>query len=67
MIKEQFLFPQYYIHRVACCDDCNIPLNDRGTRLMSNPPKIVMICPKCNKEYYIDEDKLIGEWKWRTI
>lgn len=67
MIQEQFLFPQYYVHRIAYCDKCKIPLNDKGIRLMSNPPITVLECPKCKKEYQYTETELRGEWKWRTI
>lgn len=67
MIKKQYLFPECYINKVACCDDCEVPLDMTNTQLLSDPPKQVMKCPKCNKEYYIDMNQIKGEWKWRTI
>ena len=67
MIKKEFLIPEFYINKRAFCDNCDVELQDTGTRLMSNPPLIVLRCSKCNKEYNIRSDELQGEWKWRTI
>lgn len=66
-IKKQFLIPEYYIHKIPICDDCNVELEDTGRMLMSNPPLTVLKCSKCNKEYQINSYELQGEWKWRTI
>lgn len=67
MIKKSFLFPQFYIHKEAYCDECDIKLVDTGMQLMSNPPLQVMKCPRCNKEYNISTLELQGEWKWRMM
>ena len=67
MIKKTYLFPQFFIHKQAFCDDCNIPLTDTGVQLLSNPPLQVMKCSKCNKEYNIKVSDLLGEWKWRVL
>lgn len=68
MIEKQYVFPEFYINKVPKCDDCNnVILEDTGYRLTSNPPKIVLKCPKCNKEYTYYEHEVRGEWKWRTL
>lgn len=67
MIKKTFLIPQLYVHKEAYCDDCNIPLSNTRTALLSDPPQYVFKCEKCKREYYISENDLQGEWKWRAI
>lgn len=67
MIQKHFLFPQYYIHKVAICDNCKCELYFTGTELLTDPPIKVMKCPKCGKEYNIHPKELQGEWKWRAI
>lgn len=67
MIKQTFLFPEYYVHKEAYCDECNIKLQDTGMQLMSNPPLQIMKCPKCGKEYNISTQDLQGHWRWRSM
>lgn len=67
MIKKKYLFPEYYIHKVPYCDECNIPLKDTGQQLLVNPPISMHICPRCGKEYTFNVNELQGEWKWRTL
>lgn len=66
-IKKQFLIPECYIQKIPVCDNCGLPLQDTGRRLMSYPPKATFICNHCNKEHTFFENELQGEWKWRTI
>lgn len=67
MIKEEYLFPQYFVNKIPICDDCNEPLKNTNQQLLSNPPLLIYKCPKCNKEYYYKESEIRGEWKWKTI
>lgn len=67
MIEKHFLFPQYYVHKIAKCDECKCELYYTGIELLSNPPLKQMKCPKCGKEYNINAKELQGEWKWRAI
>lgn len=67
MIKEKFLFPQYYIHRIPMCDDCNEELKRLPYELLSSPPQYQFQCPKCNKTYRYYDYQIQGEWKWREI
>lgn len=67
MIKQVFLFPQYYVHKQPICDDCGQELFSTGITLVSNPPLVEHICKKCGKTYNISETDLRGEWKWRTM
>lgn len=67
MIEKHFLFPQYYIHKVAKCDECKCELYYTGIELLSNPSLKQMKCPKCGKEYNISIKELQGEWKWRAL
>lgn len=67
MIKKSYLFPEFYIHKQAYCDDCNLPLKNTNTQWLTNPPMQVFVCEKCGKEYHVSIDELQGEWKWRTI
>lgn len=68
MIKEQYLFPEFYINKIPKCDNCtDTILEDTGARLASYPPKVILKCPKCFTEYNYTENELQGEWKWRTI
>lgn len=67
MIKQSFLFPEYYVHKEAYCDECNIKLHDTGMELLSNPPIKVLQCSQCGKEYKISSSELQGHWRWRTI
>lgn len=67
MIEKQYMLPECYINKVPKCDKCKEILRDTGMRLTSNPPKIILRCPICNKEYNYYEYELQGEWKWRTI
>lgn len=66
-IKNNYLFPEYYIQKEAYCDDCKEKLVDTGIRLMSFPVQIEMKCQKCNKHYNFYERDLQGEWKWREV
>ena len=36
------------------CDDCKTELEPTGKVLTSDPLKYVHICPKCNKEYWLE-------------
>lgn len=67
MIKKEFLIPECYVNQIPYCDDCNVQLKDQGTMLTSNPPHYLYKCPKCGKEYYLEEKDIRGYWKWRTI
>lgn len=67
MIKQQFLFPEYYVQKIPFCDNCNVELYFTGSQLLSAPAKNVMRCPNCKKFYHISENELQGEWKWKTI
>lgn len=67
MIRKQYVYPECYINKIPICDDCKETLKDTGRRLMSNPPLIVLQCPKCKREYNYRENELQGEWKWKTI
>lgn len=67
MIKKSYLIPEFYIHKIPYCDDCDEQLKDTGIALMSNPPQYQYICPKCNKTYTFNDKDIQGEWKWRTI
>lgn len=52
MIKKIYKIPvelHYY------CDDCNVEVKPTGKVLTSNPLKYVYMCPKCNKEIYLDQ------------
>ena len=51
MIKEEYLFPQYFVNKIPICDDCKEPLKNTNQQLLSNPPLLIYKCPKCNKEY----------------
>ena len=37
------------------CDDCNIEVESTGRVLTSNPLKFVHICPKCGKEFWLEQ------------
>ena len=68
MIDKHFLFPEMYIAKVPKCDDCEKQvLQQTGHMLMSNPPLVEYVCPKCKKIYNYTQDELEGEWKWRVI
>jgi hypothetical protein len=67
MIKNTFLFPQYYIQKVPYCDICNIPLTGTGTVIMTNPPMHEYVCESCHKKYSFSENEIQGEWRWRSI
>lgn len=65
MIIKKYKIPielHYY------CDDCKTEVEATGRVLLLNPQQYVHICPKCNKEYYLDnvypcivyEDKTIA-------
>lgn len=36
------------------CDDCKTELESTGKVLTSDPLKYVHLCPKCNKEYWLE-------------
>ena len=67
MIKKEFLFPHYYVHKIPYCDDCNIKLVNMNQRLLSYPPMDMYKCKQCGKEYTFNVNDLQGEWRWRTI
>ena len=35
------------------CDDCDIATEYSGVMLMVDPPWYVYVCPKCEKQYYL--------------
>ena len=37
------------------CDSCKTELRCTGSQLLSNPPKFVHMCPKCQKEYILSK------------
>lgn len=37
------------------CDDCKVEVESTGRVLTSNPLKFVHQCPKCGKEYHLDQ------------
>lgn len=69
VIKKTYLFPQFYIHKQAFCDDCdNVILEHTGNIVTQEAgEQLEYRCPKCNKIYLFSENDLKGEWKWRTI
>lgn len=67
MIERHFLFPEYYVQKVAKCDECKIELQDTGVTIMSNPPIMQYNCPKCGKIYEFTKTELEGGWKWRIL
>ena len=67
MIKEEFLFPQFYVNKIPICDNCKSRLKDTGMMYMSNPPILEYKCENCEKFYTFKESDLKGEWKWRVI
>ena len=67
MIKNHYLFPQFYIAKIPYCDECNIQLIQTGMELLTYPPMIEYKCERCNKIYNISQNDLEGEWKWRVL
>lgn len=65
-IREILKVPECYVDRVPYCDKCGIELERTNFNLLSNPPKIGYKCNKCGKEFYIDERKVGGYWKWKN-
>jgi len=60
-IKEVAVVP-YQQH--AYCD-CGEELKATGTMLTSNPPQHQHKCPKCNKQYTLDQRYPTLVWKER--
>lgn len=67
MIKEIKMIPEYYIKRIAYCDDCGKELINTGSQLLSCPLKVVLKCKECNKYYHISENELQDEWKLKPV
>lgn len=67
MIKQTFLFPQYYVQKTPYCDECSIPLVSTGVVYMSDPPLYEYKCSNCGKTYTYKETEIQGEWRWRSI
>lgn len=67
MIKNELLFPEYYVNPVPICDSCNINLEFTETVYLTNPQQYLYKCPKCSKKYTFLENEIKGYWKWRVI
>lgn len=67
MIKKKEVILKSIIQKDAYCDNCDEKLIEGNSRLLSSPPKLKMICPKCKKTYYIDERELTNEYNFEEI
>lgn len=65
MIIKKYQIPvelHYY------CDECKtVEIEATGRVLTSNPPQYVHICPKCNKEYHLDNVYPCIDYEDKTV
>lgn len=49
------------------CDDCTVEVESRDKVLLTNPLQFVYQCPKCGKEYHLEQDYPCIVYEDKTI